>query len=983
MNWRRSLPYFAVVAAIAILATLYYRATALTNLIPIGYDIFTYFYPNEAYGAEALRQGRLPLWNPYLFTGVPFLANSQTAIFYPPNLLFLITTVPRAYVYSVLLHVILAGCSMYAFSRHTLSVDRISAMAAAGVFMFGGFTGGLFGHLNQLQVVAWAPLVLLFFERSYRQQRSRWALASAIVIGLQALAGHTQGLYLTLVTLGLFFGLLLVSSWPTNWHRAIIEGGPSSTALSILSRSLSSGTSYYVRQVARFGVAVVAGFGLAAIQLLPTAELSTLSIRSGGMSFEEAASFSLPPWMLLKAMFPVYGQAPIFSEWLGYIGVAGLLLSALAVAQRPRNRYVIFFTLLAILSAILALGSATPLFLLAYKFVPGVDLFRVPARWLFPYTLAMASLVALGLNSLNMWGAGLAWKRPMARFVLLIIAMAMPFVAYTALGLQPVLELPEPITPLAWAAAALLTVLLIVSSLRPSLRRFAATGLTTIVLIELFAAGLNLELNRPNLPEAFTTLRPSITHFLADPGLYRILATADNTYDPGDLAEMKAIVGQVLPPEGVYDYVVAAKLKETMAPNLPLLHGIATLDGYDGGALPLKRYVEFKSLFSLAQGEGTAARFREQINAVPPSSLLAWLNVKYFVMDRVNDIWVDGVYYDLGINRQIQTNDEITLNRIKPFATTSLGIASYLEGCTELPQGSEVATVTVVDTSGATYQATIRAGIDSAEGHYVEASSQRPVAHDQPQTVGHLKSDPNASVYLGKFTLPALFHPKEITIRSVSQAGEVHLCGLSLIDDRVNLSQPVAIDNALRIAQLGDVKIYENLEVAPRAFLVDRIVLASDDEKALSLLKSEALDPLNEAVVLAKDWEETYGPEGGDLVYADRPDDSGGEVSIISYEPERVEIEVSAERLSLLVITDSYYPGWRVRVDGHEQPIVRTDHLFRGVMVEPGQHKIEFTYEPTSFGVGAGISLITLVLTVGIFLLLGTRAGQASETTHL
>lgn len=1001
MSWRRpglgrGLPCFVVVAAVAALATLYYRAVALPDLIPVGYDVFTYFYPNQAYAADALRQGRLPLWNPFLFAGVPFLANSQTAVFYPFNLLFLITSVPRAYVYSVLLHVIIAGCCMYIFCRSTLAVDRLSALAAAFVFMFGGFTGGLFGHLNQLQVVAWAPLVLTLFERSYHQQSLKWAALAGGVVGLQALAGHTQELYLTLVVLGLLFLWLMVRSWGSRViGRGLEVGGQSpspqppaagpcpttSGAMGLVAQRPSLVAILLVRRVGLLIVVVVVGFGLAAAQLVPTAELSGLSIRSGGLSFKEAASFSLPPWLLLKGLLPVYDQAPVFSEWLGYVGVTGLLLSALAVARRPRHPYVAFLAALAVLSAILAMGAATPLFALVYKLVPGANLFRVPARWLFPYTLSMASLVAVGLNSLHITDSPISrWERSglWMALPLLLAAMALPFIVYAALGVQPSLELPGTVSLAGWCVAGLLTLGFILLGARSNACRLAAIGIIAVLLAELFAAGSGLELNRPNLPDAFNSLRQSTTHFWADKDLYRILAIADNTYDPGDLAEMKSMVGQVLSSEQVYDYVVAAKLKETMVPNLPLLYRIPTLDGYDGGALPLKRYVEFKNLFPLVRGTDSAERLREQLDAVPPSSLLSWLNVKYFLMDRVDDIWVDGVYYDLGITKQLKAGEGLSLNRVKPFATTSLGVISYLSDATSVPQGAEVATIEVVDASGAATEAKLRAGIDTAEGSYALAMARQPLAHQQPRAIGHPKSDEQGSLYLGKITLSGLFFPREITIRPASGFGHLQLCSLTLIDDRLGLSQTVPIDNSLQIAHLGDVKIYQNLDVMPRAFLVNRARLASDDEEGLSLLRSGAVDTKTEAVALADEWRTIYGDRADDLLSPGRsPEEAGGAsplshnsagmesgARIISYEPERVRIETSAQHRSLLVLTDSYYPGWHATVDGQEQPIVRVNHLFRGVLLEPGQHHVEFTFEPLSVKLGLAISGATLLLVV-------------------
>src|SRR5919202_1687738 len=76
------------------------------------YDAFVYFYPLRAYAAAAVREGRLPLWNPSSFLGVPFIANPQASFFYPPTSLFFWLPVPLAYGLSLALHVLIAGLGL-------------------------------------------------------------------------------------------------------------------------------------------------------------------------------------------------------------------------------------------------------------------------------------------------------------------------------------------------------------------------------------------------------------------------------------------------------------------------------------------------------------------------------------------------------------------------------------------------------------------------------------------------------------------------------------------------------------------------------------------------------------------------------------------------------------------------------------------------------------------------------------------------------
>ena len=84
---------------------------------------------------------------------------------------------------------------------------------------------------------------------------------------------------------------------------------------------------------------------------------------------------------------------------------------------------------------------------------------------------------------------------------------------------------------------------------------------------------------------------------------------------------------------------------------------------------------------------------------------------------------------------------------------------------------------------------------------------------------------------------------------------------------------------------------------------------------------------------------------------------SGGAVSIISYAPERVVIRVNSERPGFLVLKDAYYPGWRAAVNGEAVDVVPTNILFRGVPVPAGESEIVFSYMPTAWLTGLGLSL--------------------------
>ena len=133
--------------------------------------MFLYFYPNWNYAADAVRHGHLPLWNPYLFMGVPFLANSQTGVLYPLNLALAWLPTTRAINLTIILHVWLAGAGAYIFARRSLGLSRLAAWLGAVTFALGGYLGAQVEHVNQLQALAWLPFLFVFFDLALERWR--------------------------------------------------------------------------------------------------------------------------------------------------------------------------------------------------------------------------------------------------------------------------------------------------------------------------------------------------------------------------------------------------------------------------------------------------------------------------------------------------------------------------------------------------------------------------------------------------------------------------------------------------------------------------------------------------------------------------------------------------------------------------------------------------------------------------------------------
>ncbi len=925
---------------------------ALAGRVLASGDVFTYFYPHWAEATRAIRAGRLPLWNPYLFMGAPFLANSQVGVFYPLNwLLWLLLPAHQSIHLTIVLHLCLAALNGYLWGRTSLRLGRVGAWTVGATFALGGYLGAQVEHVNQLQGLAWLPLILMLYDMNCgvkpkaRSPKSKVAFASlAAVVALVLLAGHTQTAFISLV------GLAAYGLGPALWNGLRRhEWRPLAQRAALLAA------------VAALGAA------LAAVQLIPTWELSRRSVRAGGLPFNERVSFSLSPLYLARALLPGFAEpvSPEHIEHVAYVGVAGLALAAIAIRHSPfANRHSPFANrhspiairhlqsavLLLSLGLFFSLGLYNPLYLLLARFVPGFAHFRVPARWLALYATGVAALAGWGANALYRCRRRVDW-RALLSFVVALVVLAGWAVVGVRVGEGGSVGWP---TVAGWAVGIALTLGLFLAATRAP--RLATVSLLVLLIVELFAAGSALPHSRATAPQAFTSLRPAIAHLLTAPrgaggevGA-RFISMSDITFDPGDLPEIQIIYGSQLSADALYDYVIAVKHKEVLSPNLPLAFGVPAVDGYDGGVLPLARYVTLQELF-LPEGAGSIdGRLRENLTGIPDGRWLSLFNVQHVITDKLHDAWLDDVFYDLQFGAQLARGETVAVAHVPQFKATALGLVSYLRGGAVLPQGMSVGIVEVGFGEGLTRTFELRAGQHTAEGLYGPG-----VAHAPATVGGHFwPGQPEGSDYVTRLRWQEPATPATVVVRATLPEGELVVRGVSLIDERTGGFQALVLSDRgrFRLTHSGDVKIYENLDVLPRAFFVHRAAAAAGAEAALALMQAPAFDPAAE-VVLTGDV--SPGP------VRSLPQPAAGFARVTHYAPERVEIEVAAQVPGYLVLTDAWYPGWEATVDGEPVPVWRADLLFRAIVLGAGRHRVVFTFRPVSLRVGAGVSLAGLV----------------------
>ena len=363
----------------------------------IGGDLYTYFFPQKVYYAERLAAGEFPLWNNEAGHGYPLVAESQTGAFYPPNYLaYQLWDVNTAYNIVQILHYALAFGFCAALGR-TLGFSVPASALAGLVFVYGWFPARLSLEWAIL-TGAWMPAAIWCVEKLITTGRWRYAGGLAVVLALQMLAGHFHLAFITqvLVVCYAFGRVLIITPQPK----------PSEPT-----REVSAWTGWK-----RCGLVLIAaglGFGLAAVQLLPTWELKTLSQRSAVGTYYDPAYGRIPVWYLTQIIAPFVwygtgadlnaGQPPGSPAtnaveahlYFGLVPVL-LLLYGMGTGVFWRDGRWRLWGLLGILALIYATGVLLPM----TKFLPGFHYFRGVGRWGIVTTLAAAVLSGAALEAL-------------------------------------------------------------------------------------------------------------------------------------------------------------------------------------------------------------------------------------------------------------------------------------------------------------------------------------------------------------------------------------------------------------------------------------------------------------------------------------------------------------------------------------------------------------------------------------------------------
>jgi len=344
-----------------------------------GLDLFSGEMFGRDFEFREIQKGNFPLWNPHVFSGIPFFDGVISTALYLPNFIHLIVPLPQAINIGIALHVFLIGFFMYLWTAHR-RLHPLACIVSSFLIMFSGtyFMHIYAGHLSNLCAMTWVPLILLAIDGLFDRPSAGWCLIGIFAVTMQITASQPQYLYYTAVTIGIYSSLCLIKTD----HRGLFIAG----LLTILFGSLL----------------------ISAIQILPGIQSSKEGIRSLGISYSFATMFSFPPENLLTILSPLFFGDMTLQPYWGrcylwemslFIGVTGIFLVLYGAIYCEKNSRR-FSVTMAFILLILALGIHTPLFNLLYNYLPGFNKFRGTSKFIFQASLFLTILAGTGMDNL-------------------------------------------------------------------------------------------------------------------------------------------------------------------------------------------------------------------------------------------------------------------------------------------------------------------------------------------------------------------------------------------------------------------------------------------------------------------------------------------------------------------------------------------------------------------------------------------------------
>ncbi len=562
------------------------------------------YYPKYFFSIFFNQYHQIPFWEPAMFSGTPFLANPSSGVFYPLYLLFLIIPVGYVFGYLFIIDIFLIGLFTYLFAKK-LNLGSFSAFISAVIFMFSGpVVFRIYpGHLYILDAIVWLPLLLYFYESLLKTKKYIFGLLAGITIALTILVGHSQFTFYNLLFSCTYFFIRLFFDYKENKNVL-----------------------YILKLIFLFLLSFLIGVALSAIQLVPSLELTNLSERAGGISFEFASAFSLKPYQMISFILPYFFGSPFNQtfwgignlwEMNGYLGLVPLIFALIAIVFK-RNRYVFIFLLSTLISLLFAFGKFTPIYSILFHYIPGIALFRAPSRFLYIYSFSIAILSGFGINYfLNL--------KSTTKFINKLILISKYLFTISLITLIPVIFIYSQNLLQLYEKYILKNSYAVDINHLTIFRQtlfdiFSLLTFSSIIFISIY-----LYLTRRIKPNIFKLFILSLIFIQLWLFSYKVIETGS----PNELFKTPQVIKDIKKDNSTYRVFAMSGTYSTIA----MINGLQILTGYEG--VYLNNYRNFLWLI----GKHSDAPFESfiQIQSIINPKILDLLNTKYLIWEKTID----------------------------------------------------------------------------------------------------------------------------------------------------------------------------------------------------------------------------------------------------------------------------------------------------------------------------------------------------------
>ncbi|MFP6585020.1 MAG: YfhO family protein [Candidatus Hydrogenedentota bacterium] len=335
-------------------------------------DIYRLYMPNLQFYFDSIARGEFPLWNPYEFAGMPFVAVLEFGPFYPLSIIYALMPLGDAHLVSTGLHLLILCVGCYSFSLYTLKLHPIAAVTGAILI---GASGWAMIHglaaMDSFRAMAYLPWVLITTDYLIQKPSLKRSAALGFLLALQFLAGEAE--------ISVRTGLILAPyALYRMWHRRTSD---------IVFHLFAA------RRIAFIFVGGVFALGLGAIQWMPTMEATRHSVREvGSLTFEQAQSGGVFTYTAL------FQKLTTGSDTANIFFTGTLILVLAMYSLRRRRESLIFFVVLTIVLASLMLGETSTIARLYFN-LPTGDWFRWPFRYMPLLVFSLSVLAAMGMDN--------------------------------------------------------------------------------------------------------------------------------------------------------------------------------------------------------------------------------------------------------------------------------------------------------------------------------------------------------------------------------------------------------------------------------------------------------------------------------------------------------------------------------------------------------------------------------------------------------